>query len=127
LNDRAFAADRQNHQWEILSRDGRRGTVEIMVRVSPTGMVLETSIRGGSAPADAISALRRALIGGQSPRDHFVAWGNAGSKAISRGSCWMITFAPVSFANFSNLSIDWRVCSRLVLNGGTPRFSRASR
>jgi hypothetical protein len=45
------------------SLPGRRGTAEITVRVSPTGMVLEASARGGSAPAEARSALGRALIG----------------------------------------------------------------
>ncbi len=60
LDEAALEAIRSNVERSL---PGRRGTVEIMVRVSPTGMVLETSIRGGSAPADAISALRRALIG----------------------------------------------------------------
>jgi hypothetical protein len=34
-----------------------------VVRVSPTGVVLETDARGGSAPAEARVALGRALIG----------------------------------------------------------------
>jgi hypothetical protein len=42
---------------------GRRGTAELTVRVSPTGVVLEVSAGRGSAPADARDALGRALIG----------------------------------------------------------------
>jgi hypothetical protein len=42
---------------------GRQGTAELVVRVSPTGMVLEVKARGGSAPAEARDALGRALVG----------------------------------------------------------------
>ena len=45
------------------SLPGRKGTAEILVRVSPTGMVLEADARGGSAPPEVLLALRRALIG----------------------------------------------------------------
>jgi hypothetical protein len=41
----------------------RAGTVELEVRVSPTGMVLAARVRGGSAPREAGEALRQALIG----------------------------------------------------------------
>jgi hypothetical protein len=39
------------------------GTVELEVRVSPTGMVLMAQMRGGSAPREAGEALAKALIG----------------------------------------------------------------
>jgi hypothetical protein len=42
---------------------GRAGTVELVLRVSPTGMVLEAKARSGSAPADVMDAFARALIG----------------------------------------------------------------
>jgi hypothetical protein len=42
---------------------GRRGTAELTVRVSPTGVVLDVSARGGSAPPEARDALGRALVG----------------------------------------------------------------
>lgn len=42
---------------------GRRGTAELIVRVSPTGVVLEVSALSGTAPPEARDALGRALIG----------------------------------------------------------------
>ncbi|HMJ92585.1 MAG TPA: hypothetical protein VK472_00650 [Allosphingosinicella sp.] len=42
---------------------GRRGTAELTVRVSPTGVVLEANARGGSAPVEVRDALGRALVG----------------------------------------------------------------
>ena len=44
---------------------------------------------------------------------------------MSAGSCWMTTLAPIFLAIASNRSIDSTVCTRSVLNGGTPRFCRA--
>lgn len=45
------------------SHPGARGTVTLSVRVSPDGMVVEATPRGGTAPAEAKEALRRAVIG----------------------------------------------------------------
>jgi hypothetical protein len=45
------------------SLPGQAGTAEIVVRVSPTGMVLEADARGGSAAPRAREALARALRG----------------------------------------------------------------
>ncbi|HEY5723526.1 MAG TPA: hypothetical protein VIT45_14515, partial [Allosphingosinicella sp.] len=42
---------------------GRGGTADLIVRVSPTGVVLEVSMVSGSAPPDARDALARALVG----------------------------------------------------------------
>lgn len=60
LDENALEAIRRNVERGL---PGRSGTAEIVVRVSPTGMVLEASARGGSAPAEARGALGRALIG----------------------------------------------------------------
>jgi hypothetical protein len=60
LDDKALEAVRLA---VARSLPGRRGTAELVVRVSPTGVVLDVQSPGGSAPRDAREALGQALIG----------------------------------------------------------------